>query len=72
MDEGIAGLVAADGYVVDERQFQINGGTFFDPALQFLGFGDTTLFVKTRATERSRTADLMITNQLLYQLSYGG
>ena len=24
------------------------------------------------ATERSRTAGLMITNQLLYQLSYGG
>ena len=24
------------------------------------------------ATERSRTADLLITNQLLYQLSYGG
>ena len=26
----------------------------------------------TGATERSRTAGLMITNQLLYQLSYGG
>ncbi len=25
-----------------------------------------------RATERDRTADLLITNQLLYQLSYGG
>ena len=24
------------------------------------------------ATERNRTADLLITNQLLYQLSYGG
>ncbi len=25
-----------------------------------------------KATERDRTADLLITNQLLYQLSYGG
>ncbi len=25
-----------------------------------------------RATERDRTADLLITNQLLYHLSYGG
>jgi hypothetical protein len=25
-----------------------------------------------RATERSRTADLIITSELLYQLSYGG
>ena len=28
--------------------------------------------LKNGATERSRTADLLITNQLLYQLSYGG
>ena len=27
---------------------------------------------RIRATERDRTADLLITNQLLYQLSYGG
>ncbi len=36
--------------------------------------GEITLFIrrKLKATERSRTADLLITNQLLYQLSYGG
>ena len=27
---------------------------------------------EVKATERDRTADLLITNQLLYQLSYGG
>jgi hypothetical protein len=30
-----------------------------------------TLFLQ-RATERTRTVDLLITNQLLYQLSYSG
>lgn len=30
------------------------------------------LFFFTGAEERTRTADLLITNQLLYQLSYSG
>ena len=29
-------------------------------------------FLSVGATERSRTADLIITSELLYQLSYGG
>ena len=29
-------------------------------------------FPQPKATERDRTADLLITNQLLYRLSYGG
>ncbi len=28
--------------------------------------------IQQKATERDRTADLLITNQLLYRLSYGG
>ena len=30
------------------------------------------LLKEKKATERSRTADLIITSELLYQLSYGG
>ena len=30
------------------------------------------LLIKTGADARTRTADLLITNQLLYQLSYAG
>jgi hypothetical protein len=33
---------------------------------------DPTQLLLNRATERNRTADLLITNQLLYQLSYCG
>ena len=32
----------------------------------------TDVFQKIGAGERTRTADLLITNQLLYQLSYAG
>ena len=28
--------------------------------------------IKVKATERNRTADLIITSELLYHLSYGG
>ena len=35
-------------------------------------FSGNQLGLKIKATERDRTADLSITNRLLYQLSYGG
>ena len=34
--------------------------------------GEDGLTANNKATEQNRTADLLITNQLLYQLSYGG
>ena len=45
----------------------------YDAKKQRKGFNENAkTLASIGATERSRTAGLMITNQLLYQLSYGG
>jgi hypothetical protein len=40
--------------------------------IDFAGRARISFTRKKIATERDRTADLLITNQLLYHLSYGG
>ena len=64
-EEGLPGVAAEDGVRAVRVSVRVSNGLLADRRIAFLP-------VNIGAGERTRTADLLITNQLLYQLSYAG